>query len=100
MPGAENCKMLGLACFKVNGADDCAHPSDSGARIGKVCAAGADKLGFELGLAAHEQLLHLFGGFVLVILAKITVPTADGDVIGVRGNFLFAKLAILLLAPF
>ena len=47
--------------------------------VGEISAARADELGFQVGFAPHQQLLHFLGGLVFVVFAQVAVAAGHGD---------------------
>src|SRR2546425_18334 len=70
-----------------------------GARVGEIRPAGANQLIFQLAFAAHQQLLHFFGCFVLVVLAQVAVAARHRYLAGIGRDGFLDHLVILVLAP-
>ena len=93
-------KCSGWFGLQVGRVHDGADADDVGAGVGEIGAAGAHELGFQLGLAPHEELLHFLGGLVFVVFAQVAVAAGDGDFLRVGRDLLLHQLVVFVLAPF
>ena len=79
IPRAKNGVILHVVGIEVGHLDIGSRSGDVGPWVGKVRAPGAEELHLELGLSAHEKLLHFLRGLVFVVFAQIAVAAGDGD---------------------
>src|SRR5262245_65069167 len=100
VPSAQNRERLQMLIEQVRDPHTSANARYIRARIRKIRAARANQLVLQFTLSPHENLLHLFGRLILMVLAQVTVAARDRNLLRVCRNLSLDKLSVFVLSPF